>query len=72
VELPCDQARRAQDADPIVAPMMTARSNPTPRMRRSRPAARFPVVVISAKVTETIRGVMNYQRPGSTGVKIPA
>jgi hypothetical protein len=39
---------------PIVLPMLTAAPKPTPRMRRS--VAREPVVVIPAKVSETIRG----------------
>src|ERR1043166_5966671 len=53
---------------PIVLPMITASPKPTPRMRRSRPGAR--VVVIPSKGSETIRALMNYQRLGTTGVKI--
>ena len=52
---------------PIVLPMLTATPNPTPRMRKRWPE-REPLVVIPGKVSETIR--VQYQRLGSTGVKI--
>src|SRR5437867_2975959 len=51
---------------PIVLPMLTATPNPTPRMRKRWPERAL--VVIPAKVSETIR--VHHQRLGSTGVKI--